>query len=511
MLTSKERTMLSRCVKTPAKALSAAIVHRGATARSYESGNPTRCNSSQLLASVSYSTSTISAPSDMFSTKLVKPVHFANGATSYARIRANHQLAQRVGLAVRRDIRSQRARRLRGELQAEHTEALDRALTPALHEPPTYAALCPPMVRSRSAAELARRYAAEGEQGAKTAAGPPAEWQSARAGMNWDMPAPPLSLVSHESVGLERVGQHYVHASAPASSFFLSLEDKLVTESSSSDASDTDHVNCALLPSWLSPVLGDDWAPRFDDVNASDGCARAFFLPAAPDPSKSIRVGVSVHTVAADGGYVDVERSTAAAAMDRVIDILGSIDRDPETLWVRGELDEFGDWSPQYGADIGAGRILVGAGNTVVDFAGMASTAALEEHMRRLLHHIVRRDAPPLRMPVLRNRLVSSGLVHDAGDPQEFQAVAMQVEGVGTRFVQYFEVDGLFATAGVTCESGAPLLGKYTIERGRLSLQVTRIATNPLAASPPLALEGAGYAPWPLCIASALSVSICTS
>ena len=75
-------------------------------------------------------------------------------------------------------------------------------------------------------------------------------------------------------------------------------------------------------------------------------------------------------------GAVDVE-SSAAAAVDRAIDILGSTDRDPETLRVRGELDGFGDWSLQYGADIVAGHILVGAGNTVVDFAGMASTAAL--------------------------------------------------------------------------------------------------------------------------------------
>ena len=71
---------------------------------------------------------------------------------------------------------------------------------------------------------------------------------------------------------------------------------------------------------------------------------------------------------------------SAAAAVDRVIDILGSTDRDPETPRVCGELDEFGDWPLQYNADIGAGRILVGAGNTVVDFAGMTSTAALGKH-----------------------------------------------------------------------------------------------------------------------------------
>ncbi|KAL1666000.1 hypothetical protein GGF50DRAFT_113635 [Schizophyllum commune] len=257
-------------------------------------------------------------------------------------------------------------------------------------------------------------------------------------------------------VGLERVGQHYIHASAPASSFVRPKEvsNNLDTASPSSDASGIGHVK-------LGP--GEDWALRFDSVDASDGSARAVFHFAAPDPSESIRGSVSVHTVAADGGAVDVERS-AAAAMDRVINILGSIDRDPQTLRVRGELNESGDWPLQDGADIGAGRILVGAGNTVVDFAGMASTAALEKHARRLLHHVVRRDAPPLRMPVLRGgRLVSSELVHDATDLQEPQALSVQVEGVGTRFILDFEVNDLLATAGATCDPGALLLDKYTI------------------------------------------------
>ncbi|KAL1673701.1 hypothetical protein EV122DRAFT_282727 [Schizophyllum commune] len=186
--------------------------------------------------------------------------------------------------------------------------------------------------------------------------------------------------------------------------------------------------------------------------------------------------------------------------MDRAIDILGSTNRDPETPRVRGE---FGDWSLQYGADIDAERILVGAGNTVMDLAGMASTAALEEHGRRLLHHVVRRDAPPLRISVLR-----SGRLSKESEPS---------------FVLYFEVDDLPATARATRQSVALLLGKYTIERDLLEgedggkhaahftfatrelcvhimlasmsqmwhslpLQVARMATNALENSPPLSL-----------------------
>ncbi|KAI4519558.1 hypothetical protein K525DRAFT_249403 [Schizophyllum commune Loenen D] len=338
------------------RSLGDSVERRSATRGAYdESMGESTTLSGQLLARVSYSTSAMSAPSDTFSTKFVKPMQFANGATTSARI---------------------------------------------LH--PGDVALI-------------------------------------------------ISLLSAVGSQLERVGQHYVHASAPASSFVLVVEvfNKLVTVVPSSDASDTSHVNWAHLPSRLSSVLGEDWALRFKGVNASDGCARAFFRPAAPGSSGSIRVNVSVHTVVTDGGAVDVERS-AAATVDRVIDILGSTDREPKTLRMRGEQDEFGDWSLQYGADIGVGRILVGVGNTVVGFACMASTAALEEHVQRLLHHVVRRDTPPLRMPVLRSgRLVSSGLDRDATDLQESSS----------------GVDGPLATAGATCESGALLLDKYTIEQ----------------------------------------------
>ncbi|KAL1703652.1 hypothetical protein EV121DRAFT_270986 [Schizophyllum commune] len=170
-------------------------------------------------------------------------------------------------------------------------------------------------------------------------------------------------------------------------------------------------------------------------------------------------------TVALDGETVDVEIS-AAAAVDSVIDILGSTNRGPEMIRVRGELDEFGDWSLQCGADIVAGRILVGAGKR---------PWTLQAWLRRrrsgagsLPHHVVRRDAPPLRMPVMQsNRLASSGFVRDAADVQESQAVSMQVEGVGTSFVLYFNVGGLLAIAGATCESGALLLDKYAIEQNR--------------------------------------------
>ncbi|KAI5828012.1 hypothetical protein K523DRAFT_61758 [Schizophyllum commune Tattone D] len=148
MLASNESTMLFRCVQADAKAQRAAIVHRGATARSYDPGNSTRCNSGQPLASVSYSTSAMSAQSDTFSTSSSspctsqvarRPLHASSTGAFRCQLsrrrRADHELAQRAGLAVHRKICNQRARRLRGELQAEHAEALDRAHAPVVRGP----------------------------------------------------------------------------------------------------------------------------------------------------------------------------------------------------------------------------------------------------------------------------------------------------------------------------------------------------------------------------------------
>ncbi|KAI5828011.1 hypothetical protein K523DRAFT_61753 [Schizophyllum commune Tattone D] len=72
---------------------------------------------------------------------------------------------------------------------------------------------------------------------------------------------------------------------------------------------------------------------------------------------------------------------------------------------------------------------------------------------------------------------------YDATDLQESQAVSVQVEGVGTSFVLYFEVDDLLATAGqyaslVRCFSPA--------KRSCAMVYLSRTGTNmrPISRSP---------------------------
>ncbi|KAL1740089.1 hypothetical protein HDZ31DRAFT_68281 [Schizophyllum fasciatum] len=266
-------------------------------------------------------------------------------------------------------------------------------------------------------------------------------------------------------------GHHTVYPSvAPPNVAFsravLELFDRLVACQTAADAANIAHVGWAQVPVWLSAVLGDAWVVRYENVTAADGCARAFFhLADTSSADDAIRVNVSVHTVASADGMVDVMRS-GVAARDCAVNIIGSVDRDPDTLWERGALDEFGDWSVRYGPNVRAGRVIVGAGNAVVDISGMSSTAALEGHARRLLQHVVRRDAPPLTMPVLREGLAapltaSLGVVQ----PEHAQDVWVRVEGVDVDFTLYFEAGGPIASAAATCETGAILFDKFEDER----------------------------------------------
>ncbi|KAL1738417.1 hypothetical protein HDZ31DRAFT_51040, partial [Schizophyllum fasciatum] len=266
-------------------------------------------------------------------------------------------------------------------------------------------------------------------------------------------------------------GHHIVYPPPGLNAAFVRSEDlfdRLTAASPGADATSVTHVDWAQTPGWLAAALGDTWTVRFENVTAADGCARAFFhLADTTSADSAIRVSVSVHTVAAADSAVDVARS-ADAARNRAIDILDSTDRDPEALWARGALDEFGDWSVQYRADIGAGRVLVGAGNTVVDISGMASTAALDAHARRLLQHVVRRDAPPLKLPTLRSgRLASSGAVRGLAEMQEGEALSVRVQGVSMNFAVYFEVGAAVAAVGATSETTALLFDKAVVERGR--------------------------------------------
>ncbi|KAI0316016.1 hypothetical protein OF83DRAFT_1173291 [Amylostereum chailletii] len=237
-----------------------------------------------------------------------------------------------------------------------------------------------------------------------------------------------------------------------------------LTATRATRATSVTHVDWAHVPAWLPSVLGDSWEVRFGRVTVGTATARAFWH-IADTSGEPLRVHVCVESVVAEDGTLDLVRS-AAAIRDRVADIVTSTDYDPERLWMRGALDDLGDYSMQYADGFASGRVVVVAGNIVVDIAGMSSSAALRHYARTLLEHTVQRNGPPLALPVLH-----SGPVRTTGhsprsisNANEVESNVITVEGVHSRFTVSFKAEGVIVAAGATCEGPGILLDKYAIE-----------------------------------------------
>ena len=69
---------------------------------------------------------------------------------------------------------------------------------------------------------------------------------------------------------------------------------------------------------------------------AGDGTAHASWHLGGPDGAV-VRVNVEVSSVVAECGGLDVQRSEAAVC-DRALELMLTTERDPEGVWVRGEL-----------------------------------------------------------------------------------------------------------------------------------------------------------------------------
>ncbi|KAK0455273.1 uncharacterized protein EV420DRAFT_1644911 [Desarmillaria tabescens] len=226
------------------------------------------------------------------------------------------------------------------------------------------------------------------------------------------------------------------------------------------------HINWAHVPEWINDVLDEDWGVKFGRVSVGDSTTHAFWHLGhdKAEEGSPLRVNVHVESVVNLSGALDTAGSEQAAR-DRLGTILTSTDRDPEALWVRGTLDEFGQYSLQYASDVAAGRVVVVAGNAIVDISGMSSSAALEDYARKLLGHTVRRDGPPLTMPAIKR-----GPVRTTGNQESMllddNTGRTTVQGVDTRFSLYFELDKGVAAASATPEGTGILFDKYVIEEG---------------------------------------------
>ncbi|KAK0447908.1 uncharacterized protein EV420DRAFT_1568187 [Desarmillaria tabescens] len=232
-----------------------------------------------------------------------------------------------------------------------------------------------------------------------------------------------------------------------------------------STTSSVTYANWAHLPKWINSVLGDDWhsVAKLGYINVTEATTHAFWCleregaEIGTSPVISINVHVASQTDA--NGVLDMAASKQAARC-WLASIIASTSNDVKSLWIRGDHDEFGDYSVQYAEGILHGRVVVVAGPTVVDIRGISRTAELFDGCaRRLLEYTVGRNSPPLTMPVIKRGpfLSMVGGNHDL--PSK-----ILVRSVDARLSLYFELERPIAAANATTERSTLVFDQYVIE-----------------------------------------------
>ncbi|KAI1797248.1 hypothetical protein LXA43DRAFT_983447 [Ganoderma leucocontextum] len=215
------------------------------------------------------------------------------------------------------------------------------------------------------------------------------------------------------------------------------------------------HVDWAKVPRWLNVVLGDSWElEESGQFLALDCNATALWsLANSAGTDERIRVEVMVQSGVASDGSFDFEASVKATEDAVVMHVLYGDINPTRDLWVRGELDDLGDYSLQSPPDSDTKDwsercVVVVAANAVVKFTSSGMTnAALRNVARKLLEYTVRRNGEPsLAFPSVTSRaaLASSG---DASTPG-----VVQVKGVYTEFTVSFSVEREICAAGAACQ-----------------------------------------------------------
>ncbi|KAK0433601.1 hypothetical protein EV421DRAFT_1909938 [Armillaria borealis] len=137
-----------------------------------------------------------------------------------------------------------------------------------------------------------------------------------------------------------------------------------------------------------------------------------------------------VHVESREDG--DGMLASSKRAARRCLAIINSTAFLIESVWTRGNLSEFGEYSVRY-AD-GGGCIAVAAGQTV------------------LLEYTVRRDSPPVAVPIVKRGPLVSLISDDHGHSRPGK---IQVRAVKSRFSLRFELEKHIAAAEATVEGSA--------------------------------------------------------
>ncbi|PBK71923.1 hypothetical protein ARMSODRAFT_1083271 [Armillaria solidipes] len=136
-----------------------------------------------------------------------------------------------------------------------------------------------------------------------------------------------------------------------------------------------------------------------------------------------------------------------------------------ESVWTRGDLSELGEYSVRY-AD-GGGCIAVAAGQTVVEICDnrTLSSETFDQYARKLLEYTVRRDSPPVAVPIIKR----GPLIFLTSDDHNYSRPGkIQVRAVKSRFSLWFELEKLIAAADATVGRSAKAVSfeHYVVEEG---------------------------------------------
>ncbi|SJL11236.1 uncharacterized protein ARMOST_14639 [Armillaria ostoyae] len=169
-----------------------------------------------------------------------------------------------------------------------------------------------------------------------------------------------------------------------------------------------------------------------------------------------------VHVESREDGML---ASSKRAVRRCLADIINSTAFLIESVWTRGDLSEFGEYSVRY-AD-GGGCIAVAAGQTVVEICDnrTLSLEIFNRYARKLLEYTVRRDSPPVAVPVVKcgPLIFLTSDDHDHSRPRK-----IQVRAIKSRFSLWFELEKPIAAADVTVEGSTKAVSFeiFVVEEG---------------------------------------------
>ena len=122
--------------------------------------------------------------------------------------------------------------------------------------------------------------------------------------------------------------------------------------------------------------------------------------------------------------------------------------------------------SLQYADDIATGRIVVIAGNVVMDIMGMTSSKALLPYALKLLNQTVQCNHSPPIVPVLWREVIKMGVdTNSATTFRELEAKTdvITVTGIDMQFSVVFSIDCKVAAVNAVCDGTGVLFDWHTV------------------------------------------------